>query len=318
MIAFDSCHRLRDSASTMDNEIAGLRFDEILGSGSTGNVYRATEIATGRPVAVKWLTPGAVQDDPASPKRMVREFQKTCELDHPHLVRNLRLVATENLYLLVMELVEGEDLGRRLARGPIAPLEAIRCLAAVARALGFLHDHGLIHRDVKPSNILVTTAGQAKLGDHGLVKRFNSEVSTVVTEIGFFLGSPAYVAPEIVFDEVDASPQTDMYSLGATAYHLLAGCPPYGGKSHVEVFRNVLKGPPRDLSEEAPRVPPPLAQLVHRLMSRKPDERISVQGEELSRRLEASLGEFELLTGRAGIASNEPGGRDSAPRQSSP
>jgi serine/threonine protein kinase len=196
-----------------------------IGEGGGGTVYKGRHRQTGAVVAIKALPPHLAQN-PIFRKRLEQEFRATRQLDHPHIVRALDYVETETMPFLVMEFVEGESLGERLDRaGRLPEAEALRLIAQVCAGLHEAHQHGLIHRDVKPDNVIVSPDGQAKLIDLGLVKETEADLGLTRTEGG--LGTPHFMAPEQFRSAKQADVRCDIYSLGATLYNLVTGELPF-------------------------------------------------------------------------------------------
>ena len=228
---------------------------EELGHGGMGIVFRARHVKLGSGCAVKVLIAG----EHASPEAIAR-FQREAAAvarmgKHPNIVTVHDLGEEGSLSYYAMELVEGETLRRRLAERPYAPREAAALLEKVARALHFAHGHGVIHRDIKPDNIVVRTDGEPQVMDFGLAREVGSEAQLSVT--GQVMGTPAYMAPEQVRGDVSATDaRTDVYAVGAVLYEALTGIPPHGGQDLGAIFVKVLSGdivPPRRLRAEVPR-----------------------------------------------------------------
>jgi serine/threonine protein kinase len=258
-------------ASTPDNEQLGeYELLDHLGGGGMGMVYKARHRTSGEVVAIK-IMPPEVARNPIMLKRFEQEFRVASKLDHANVVRALEFSSSPTPYL-VMEYVEGEDLALRVERhGAIPEEEALQIIVQVAHGLHRAHRQGLIHRDVKPENILVTSEGKAKLADLGLVKDIDSEVG--LTKTGRGLGTPAFMAPEQFSDAKNASVRCDVYSLGATLYQMVTGKPPFdaGDVIHTAFCKmNSDFPPPRKLvpglSERTDRV-------ICRALSGNPDER---------------------------------------------
>ncbi len=219
--------------------------DREVGRGAHGAVWLGRDEVLGRPVAVKriGLLPGHA-DDPA---RAAREARLAARINHPHVVSVFDLVQTDDALWLVMEYVDGPSLSTMVReRGPLSPSAAAQLLEPVADALVAAHAQGVVHRDVKPSNILVSDEGGAKLSDFGIAR---GDQDATLTQTGLVTGSPAYLAPEVATG-VLASPASDVWAFGATLVHVLTGRPPYhleGGENGplAVVYRIVHGDPPR-------------------------------------------------------------------------
>src|SRR3954447_16898990 len=197
--------------------IAGrYRVTERLGSGGMATVYLAEDERLGRRVAVKRLHAGTPED---TAKRFSREARLGASLNHPNVVTVYDTVPDEDSVVIVMEHVDGESLADALRRGPIEPGETVRILRGVAATLDHAHEHGIVHRDVKPANVLLSPSGDLKLGDLGIATAVEG---TRITHSGSVMGTAAYMAPEQL-DGAKARPATDIYALAAVAYERLAG-----------------------------------------------------------------------------------------------
>lgn len=257
-----------------------------LGSGGMGVVYRARDRVLGRDVALKLVLPEHAGDTSAR-QRFLREARAAAVLTHPGIaaVYEAGDAAADEpggpapLYI-AEELVEGETLAERLRRGPLNVDEVLRLGAEMADALGEAHARGIVHRDVKPSNLMVTPDGRLKVLDFGLARLHvrggepgDSEAETLSrTAPGLIVGTPAYMAPEQIAGEaVDA--RADVYSAGCVLYELLSGRPPFTGASTGEVLRRSLTESPRPIEQLREGVPPVLAVVVARALARDPRER---------------------------------------------
>jgi serine/threonine protein kinase len=230
-----------------------------------GAVWLGRDTVLGRDVALKriGLMPGAASPDF---ERAEREARLAARLNHPHVVAVFDLVEDEHETWLVMEYVEGTTLSAFVKRdGALTPDEAAPLVRQAADALTAAHGAGIVHRDVKPSNMMVTRAGDVKLTDFGIAR---AEADASLTRTGLVTGSPAYLAPEVASGST-ATEASDVWSLGATLYHLLAGHPPY------DVNENLMGALYRIVHEDPPRLPEAgwLATLLEHTMSRRPDDR---------------------------------------------
>jgi predicted Ser/Thr protein kinase len=239
---------------------------ERLGSGGMAVVYLAEDERLGRRVAVKRLHAGSPED---TAKRFSREARLGASLNHPNIVTVYDTVTDEDSVVIVMECVEGESLADAVRRGPIEPREAVRILRGVAAALDHAHEHGIVHRDVKPANVLLGKNGEVKLVDLGIATAVEG---TRITHSGSVMGTAAYMAPEQL-DGSDAGPHTDIYALAAVAYEMLAGRPAYRGATPVEIAHAVVSGPPPDLREAWRDAPAGAADALRHGMAFDPSDR---------------------------------------------
>ncbi|QYJ05502.1 serine/threonine protein kinase [Nocardioides panacisoli] len=239
-----------------------------VGRGGAGAVWLAVDEILGREVALKriGLPPGAEDVDV---ERAEREARLAAQVTHANVVAVFDFVAGSDEHWLVMEYVDGTNLARMVReRGPLPPSEAARILAEAARGLAAAHALGIVHRDVKPSNILLGRDGAVKLSDFGIA-RGTSDVS--LTQTGLVTGSPAYLAPEIATG-ASASPASDVWSLGATLFHALSGAPPYQGQDATTnpvatLYRIAHEAPPTVETE------PWAAAVLGATMSHRQDQR---------------------------------------------
>ena len=216
-----------------------------IAEGGMGAVFKARSRLTGEIVAIKVLPP-ATAKNPVLIKRFEQEYKAAAAMEHPHVVRAIDFCGTGPSPFLVMEYVDGESLGARIEReGAMLEDQAIRIIAQVCQGLHKAHKQKLIHRDVKPDNILLTADGTAKLTDLGLVKDADNELN--LTKTGRGLGTPNYMAPEQFRDAKNADVRCDVYSLGATLYTLVTGEVPFGKVGPLDCWlrkqRNELTSP---------------------------------------------------------------------------
>ncbi len=249
--------------------IAGrYRLERQIGRGGSGTVHLALDEVLGRQVAIKriGLVPGSGD---AELERAEREARLAAALNHPHVVSVFDLVNEDDVRWLVMEYVDGVTLSERVqASGPLDATDAATLLAQVADALVEAHGHGIVHRDVKPSNIMIA-GGAAKLNDFGIAR---SDDDASLTQTGLVTGSPAYLAPEVASGS-SATAASDVWSLGATAYHAVTGRPPY------DVGDNLIGALYKIVHEDPPRLPQDhaLAGLLSVMMHRDPEQRWPMQ-----------------------------------------
>ena len=241
-----------------------------IATGGMGEVWQADDTVLGRRVALKLLVEELAADDRAT-RRFVREARATARLAHPNVARVFDFGSDGGAPFLVMELLEGETLAARLASGPLGPAEAARVTAAVADALEAAHRLGIVHRDVKPSNVMLTRDGEVKVLDFGIAAAADETHST--TGSGLY-ATVAYVSPERVAGE-PATPASDVYSLGAVLYELLCGRPPFSGQSPALVARAHLHDQPVPVRQLAPWVPARLAEACQAALAKDPARRPS-------------------------------------------
>jgi Tol biopolymer transport system component/predicted Ser/Thr protein kinase len=240
-----------------------------LGSGGMGVVYEAEDTKLRRAVALKFL-PGDVARDPRALDRLRREAQAASALNHPNVCTVYDIDEFEGQTFIVMELLDGHTLSRRIAGKPMPVSEVLPLAVQLADALGAAHARGIVHRDVKPQNIFITPRGQVKVLDFGVAKRNRAgPEDTTLTDTGAVVGTAGYMAPEQIRGGA-ASPRSDLFSFGVVLYEMLSGKPPFGGPSSVEVMHAILKDDPPALPDT---VPPPLGRIVRRCLGKDPDRR---------------------------------------------
>jgi streptogramin lyase len=243
-------------------QLAGYRLEEPVGRGGMGVVYRAHDVALERSVALKLLAP-ALAGDPAFRERFLVESRLAASLDHPNVVPIHDAGEADGQLYLAMRFVEGTDLKRLLhEEGSLPPARAIAICAKVASALDAAHARGLVHRDVKPSNVLIDEAEHAYLADFGLTKRLSEQAPGF--DAGLSLGTPSYVAPEQIEGE-DVDGRADQYSLACLLHECLTGKPPFERTSEVAVLFAHL--------EETPSPPEGLEGVLPKAMAKDPADR---------------------------------------------
>jgi serine/threonine protein kinase len=247
---------------------------DCLGRGGNGVVYKARHtLMPNRFVALKTLDTGDLHRSPDGLARFRREIDIVARLDHPNVVRAYDVLQTRTQIYLVLEYIAGKDLGSVVReRGPLPVTEAVEYAVQAARGLAYAHKNGVIHRDLKPANLLLTPDGGVKLTDLGLA-RLHGDPNPELTMKGFCIGTPEFMAPEQAEDSRAADARSDLYSLGATLFHLLTGELSVKGTSYLHRLQQLLMAPPRPLAEARADVPPGLAALVDRLRARAPDQR---------------------------------------------
>ncbi|KAJ3055245.1 hypothetical protein HK102_011394, partial [Quaeritorhiza haematococci] len=250
-----------------------------LGSGGMSSVFRAAHLETGHEVALKVLPPYMARNSTIL-KRFVAEVRSAESLEHPNIVSIYDRGSDEGRYYLVLEYVQGGDLHDYVQnRGPLDPDEAIGLIAQAARGLEYAMSRGVIHRDVKPSNLLRTPLGELKITDLGLAVRPESEDERVTRE-GTTVGTVDYMAPEQVDGRFGSiGPATDVYALGSILYVLTTGRPPFRGETSTETLRMVLHDEPIPVRVLRPGAPKPLETIALQCLEKDPARRYATAGE---------------------------------------
>ncbi|MCI0341873.1 MAG: serine/threonine protein kinase [Planctomycetales bacterium] len=259
--------------------IGGCRVRRLVGRGGMGAVYEGDHLRLEKPVAVKVL-PKALALEPGRAQRFLREARAAAKLEHPRIVPVYDTGEEADLYFITMRYVAGESAGRRVERtGPLAPREALRIVRGVAEALDAAHRRGIVHRDVKPENVLLDESDEPLLADFGLARDLAS--GSQLSASGQILGTPAYMSPEQARGEsVDA--RSDLYSLGATLYFLVTGSPPFEAESALGTALKHILEDPIPPSERVSTVPWALEELIGRWMAKAPGGRPATATEALA------------------------------------
>ena len=278
------------TSSSTEPLLAGrYRVVKRLGAGGMATVFLAEDERLGRPVAVKRLHADSPED---MARRFEREARLGASLNHPNIVSVYDIHVDPEVVLIVMEYVEGETLGHALRGGALGPRRALQVIRCVAAALDHAHANGVVHRDVKPANVLLGARDTVKLADLGIARA--AEGATHVTRTGTVLGTPSYMAPEqLEGGEIGA--WTDTYALACVAFEALAGRKARAGRTPLEIAHRVASEPPPDLGEAWPDAPPAAADLLRRAMARDPAERPHSAREFAEHLTEALLGADDTL-----------------------
>jgi len=262
----------------MSSETLGsYRLIDKLGAGGMGEVWRAEDTKLLRPVAIKILSE-RIANDPEWKARFLREARTIAQMNHPNIATIYSIEQEADKLFIAMELVEGESLANVLARGALEPVEAVRIVKHVAEALAEAHDKGVVHRDVKPDNVIIGKR-VVKVLDFGIAKQLTSSTETpTLTQAGLIVGTPFYMSPEQALGRpVDA--RSDLFSLGVVLYEALAGKRPFEGESVTETMMNIIMQEAMELSAVAPKVPASLVEIVARALQKKPERRYGSAGE---------------------------------------
>jgi serine/threonine protein kinase len=256
------------------------RLQGFLAAGGMGLVFKAEHRLMRRVVALKVIHPHLL-NRPAAVDRFHREVRAAARLTHPNIVAALDAEQAGAVHFLVMEYVEGETLDRIVARrGPLPVAEACAYVSQAALGLQHAHERGMVHRDLKPSNLIVTAAGQVKILDFGLAQLVHEgQTLSGLTPEGTLVGTPDYLAPEQARDPGSADIRADLYSLGCTLYHLLAGRPPFAGGGILQQLLAHQDRAPRPLSAFRGDLPEELVRIVQRLLAKDPADRFESPGQ---------------------------------------
>ncbi|MGE3163611.1 MAG: serine/threonine-protein kinase [Planctomycetota bacterium] len=254
-------------------ELGGCLIRRRIASGGMGTVYEAEQVNLGRTVALKVLSHELAEDE-SFVKRFLQEARSAAALNHTNVIHINDAGQSNGVFYYTMEFVQGENLAQRLRRRGCLPIgEALEITDQVADALAHAHEHEIVHRDVKPENIMITPDGRVKLADLGLAKKVMDAEASTITQAGAILGTPYYMAPEQARDFRRADARSDLYSLGVTLFKMLSGRVPFEGSSPIEVMMRALEGKHPPLSDFVPDLPPEVGALVDRLMHVDPEVR---------------------------------------------
>lgn len=272
-------------------QIPGYQILAKLGSGAMATVFKAKQLSLDRLVAIKVL-PKRFSENPEYVERFYREGKAAAKLNHPNIVQAIDVGEANGYHYFVMEYVEGHTLYDELISGKVfSESEALDIVIQITRALVHAHERGLIHRDVKPKNIMITKDGVAKLADMGLA-RLAADEQTAQAEAGKAYGTPYYISPEQIRGEVDIDFRADIYSLGATLYHMVTGRVPFDGPTPVAVMNKHLKEPLTPPDHINPSLSVGIGEVVEAMMAKRREDRYASTS--------------DLLTDLEAIARGEP------------
>lgn len=253
--------------------VRGCELKRRLGAGSMGAVYEAHYQKGNRTVAVKMLSSKAAKRDDLV-QRFEREARLCKDIEHPHVINVYDVGQENNIHYMVMEYVDGQCLATMIEdRGKVPWKEAAAMMRKLASALAKANELNIIHRDIKPANILVASNGEPMLADLGLGKQLDNEDDYGLTLQGTAMGTPAYMAPEQITDASNATPSADVYGLGATFYHLIAGQRPYEAPSSADILTKLRNEDPPELKDLVPDVPQGFNDLIMQMIEKKPEDR---------------------------------------------
>lgn len=252
-------------------EIGGFRIERRLGVGGMGEVFEATQLAMNRRVALKVLPPG-VASYPARLSRFIHEVEMAAKLEHPNIVTAFYAGSGKGYYYLAMSYVDGVSLEEKLNGGLLKEKEALEICLKVAKALHYSWSKfNMLHRDIKPANIMIDVEDEVKLMDLGIAKTITEDSS--LTSHGALVGTPFYMSPEQALANIEIDCRADIYSLGATFYHMVTGTKPFDGPNAMAVIAKHLSEPPEAPLNRNPHLSEPCNDLIMKMMARDRDQR---------------------------------------------
>jgi len=268
------CERCLEFALVPGRVLGGYRIIEQIGFGGMAEIYRAERVEGGLIVALKTLIDPQDASE-VSRKRFVQEARATARLEHPNLIRVFDAGEESGIPYIVMEYIAGEDLAAVLdRRGYLAVDEALDIALDIANALSFAHSHGVIHRDVKPGNIILDSVyKRARPVDLGVAKVHDSSDEQRLTRTGTGLGTLEYAAPEQIESASSVDARADVYSLGATVFRMVVGSRPFAGRNEIRLAEAILRKPLVWPQDAVKRIPKKLREVVAKAMSKKPSGR---------------------------------------------
>ena len=263
---------MSDNSRTIVND--RYEIGKRIGRGGMAEIFQARDILLDRPVAMKVLFP-EFATDPAFVERFRREAQAAANLNHPNIVAVYDWGKVNNTYYIAMEYVNGRTLADILKQsGTLTPMQVCDVMSEVASALISAHQNGVIHRDIKPGNILVSTTGQVKVADFGIARALGAGVEQGLTQTGAVMGTATYFSPEQA-QGASTDQRSDIYSLGVVMYEMLSGVPPFTGENAVAIAYKQVHERAMPLDQRLTSAPPEVAAIVAKCMEKSPDDRYS-------------------------------------------
>src|SRR4051812_6628829 len=265
----DSLDLFQEPPLLIGSTISRYRVLERLGGGGAGVVYKAEDVKLERLVALKFLSTYRSASE-ADTRRFLREARASSAVDHPNICTVYEVDETEDGRLFIaMAFCEGETLKRKIERGPLPLPEAVRIAAQIASGLAAAHAKGIVHRDVKPANVIVAPDGRVKIVDFGIAKLADQ---SRLTRDGTAVGTAGYMAPEQIRGET-IDPRTDLWALGVVLYEMITGRTPFPGENDHERIRAILARDPEPMATLRPGVPAQLERIVARALAKRMDDR---------------------------------------------
>ena len=264
--------QLVPEADLSGRQLGNYRLLRRLGRGAMAEVYLAEQISLRRQVAFKVLRSTLAKDE-SYVRRFHQEARAAASLIHANIVQIYEVDCIDGIWFIAQEYVRGWNLQEYLARRGTPDLKlAVRIMVQVAAALRKAAEQGIVHRDIKPENIMLAANGEVKVADFGLARLSGSNPGANLTQVGFTMGTPLYMSPEQV-EGKPLDPRSDIYSFGVTAYHMLAGEPPFRGDTAIAVAVQHLNAQPPRIELVRPDLPPALCQMIHKMFAKSLDER---------------------------------------------
>jgi serine/threonine-protein kinase len=288
---------LRSQAGRTSRELGGFELISRLGAGGMGAVYKARQKSLDRVVALKILPPRLARDENFI-KRFFREAHCVAKLNHPNIVRGIDVGEAAGYHYFAMEFVDGCSLKNMIeSRGPLPETQALGLMAQIASGLSHAHANGMIHRDIKPDNVLIDRQGVAKLCDLGLARQTQEDSS--LTQTGIAMGTPHYISPEQARGESNLDARADLYSLGATWFHILTGRPPYVAENPLAVLSKHLTAPVPRITSVRGDISPGTEAVITKLLAKNPGDRYSSADELLKDLADLQAGQPPRLASSA-------------------
>src|SRR5437660_7033396 len=278
---------MRGNPVLVSQQLSHYRIIEKLGAGGMGDVFLAQDLTLDRRVAIKILPAKSIENAQAK-RRLFREAKAAATLDHPNICTIHEVNEEADSPFIVMQYIDGMTLWTKVTNNPLAPSEVVNIGIQAAEALAEAHSRGVIHRDIKPQNVIITPRGQVKILDFGLARVTPTEQTTdpegktvtQLTDEGYIVGTVDYMSPEQLKGQpVDA--RSDLFSLGVMLYECAAGRPPFTGNSKIEISSNVLQSEPRKPSELNPGIPQGLERIILKAMAKEAGDRYQTADEVL-------------------------------------
>jgi serine/threonine-protein kinase len=253
--------------------VAGYHINGKLGEGSVGTVFSAIRISDKKKVALKIIDPTYISKESGA-KRFYRAVNICKDITHPNVIRIYDAGDSEGVYFIAMEYIGGKEVGAIINQyGHVSVPTTLQIGIQITAALQYAYERSFVHRDIKPRNIMVNRRGIAKLVDFGLAKRLYRPMQSVITAPGEAVGTLAYMPPEQIDNAIKADHRSDIYSLGATMYHMLTGKHPFSEGTFAEFVSAIMERVPERVDSLSRSIPSDLADIIERAMHKDPDSR---------------------------------------------